>query len=130
MIERVKNLPEKQVQGTHYNYEDMIRRLKAYRTANNSEVADPSVQEFFKKYGIQKILEESCTQEADKASGAMRIYIERVNFLYLIFLVWETFQLYELRSFRRHEQQNEPLNGTKRKRQRCSPAGLKVINKK
>lgn len=43
LIERVKNLPEKQIQGTHYNGSDMIRRLKAYRTSNNSEVAEPSV---------------------------------------------------------------------------------------
>jgi len=61
LVERVKNLSEKEIQGTHYTYEDMVRRLKAYRTANNSQVADPSVSDFFKQYGIEEILEEQAT---------------------------------------------------------------------
>jgi hypothetical protein len=43
LIDRVKNLNEDAIKDTHYNYESMVRRLKAYRTANNSQVAEPSV---------------------------------------------------------------------------------------
>ena len=34
LIERVKKLDETQIEGTHYNLEDMQRRLKAYRDVN------------------------------------------------------------------------------------------------
>ena len=47
LIQRVKDLPEASVDGTHYNYNDMVRRLKAYRMANNSQMAEPSIQQFF-----------------------------------------------------------------------------------
>jgi hypothetical protein len=43
LMNRVKDLSEDQLEGTHYNYNDMTRRLKSYREANNSEVAEPSV---------------------------------------------------------------------------------------
>lgn len=36
LINRIKNLSEAEVEGTHFTYNDMIRRLKIYRTANNS----------------------------------------------------------------------------------------------
>ena len=52
LINRVKSLPEDKIMGTHYNSKDMDRRLSAYRIANNSLVAEPSVQEFFKLQGI------------------------------------------------------------------------------
>ena len=48
MIERVRGLTEEEISGTHYNAKDMARRLKDYRFHNNSEVAEPSVQDFFK----------------------------------------------------------------------------------
>jgi len=43
----VKELPEEEIEGTHYNPKDMIRRLKDYKTANKSDNAEPSVLEFF-----------------------------------------------------------------------------------
>ena len=49
LIDRVKLHPEEKITGTHYNEADMKRRLATYRTANNSVVAEPSVQEFFKR---------------------------------------------------------------------------------
>ena len=57
----------------------MIRRLKAYRTANNSEVAEPSVQEFFKQKGII-YLEEDCKNVQAKVEDSLKIYIERVKY--------------------------------------------------
>ena len=48
LMNRVRELPEAKIDGTHYNNADMIRRLKIYRAANNSQIAEPSVQEFFK----------------------------------------------------------------------------------
>jgi len=52
LIKRVRELPEDSISGTHYNSDDMQRRLKSYRLANNSEVADPSVSDFFREQGI------------------------------------------------------------------------------
>jgi len=43
LIDRVKELPEEAIEGTHYNFDDMTRRLKGYRSSNNSQVAEPSV---------------------------------------------------------------------------------------
>ena len=43
LITRVRDLPEKDIVGTHYTATDMERRLEAYRLANNSKVAEPSV---------------------------------------------------------------------------------------
>jgi len=40
-------LSEDEITGTHYNAQDMKRRLQLYRKANNSKVAEPSVQKFF-----------------------------------------------------------------------------------
>jgi hypothetical protein len=42
-------LPENEIFGTHYNPAEMAKRLLAYRTANNSEIAEFSVQDFFKQ---------------------------------------------------------------------------------
>jgi len=47
IINRMKNLPENEIQNTHYNEADMKRRLKKYREDNNSVIAEPSVQQFF-----------------------------------------------------------------------------------
>ena len=47
LISRVRELPEDQITGTHYNLEDMKRRIKQYRLLNNSQVAEPAVQDFF-----------------------------------------------------------------------------------
>lgn len=49
LINRVKELPEEEIEGTHYNAKDMNRRLKAYDIANKSEVAEPSVHAFFEE---------------------------------------------------------------------------------
>lgn len=49
LITRVRDLPEDKIVGTHYNQVDMERRLTAYREANNSEVANPSVSDFFQQ---------------------------------------------------------------------------------
>lgn len=49
LVDRVKELPEEAIENTHYNFADMTRRLKGYRTSNNSQVAEPSVQMFFEK---------------------------------------------------------------------------------
>jgi adenylate kinase len=53
LLDRVKNLSEEQIAGTHYNAADMKRRLKSYKSVNESQVAEPSVQAFFKEHGVQ-----------------------------------------------------------------------------
>lgn len=78
LIKRVKNQPESVIHGTHYTAADMARRLKAYRTANNSTVAEYSVSDFFKQQGIQ-LFSMQCTSPTETALDAFKIYIERVS---------------------------------------------------
>ena len=56
----------------------MVRRLKTYRTANNSVVAEPSVQFFFKKQCVSVYSESVNTSQKDALNG-LKIYIERVR---------------------------------------------------
>jgi len=56
----------------------MKRRIKAYRVANNSEVAEPAVQDFFKEQGIKFFKENTRTLVKDALNG-FKIYIERVS---------------------------------------------------
>ena len=86
------------MQGTHYNAQDMARRLKLYRTANNSDVAEPSVQDFFARNGI-KVFNESTTTPQQIALAAFKIYIERVSPLCHLMPIIErkTVQLHDLR---------------------------------
>ena len=78
LIQRVRELPEDRISGTHYNEQDMRRRIKAYRTANNSIVAEPAVQDFFKQKGIKFFKEDMMTRTRD-ALNSFKIYIERVS---------------------------------------------------
>jgi len=75
-VQRVRELPEDKINGTHYNEEDMRRRIKAYREANNSQVAEPAVQDFFKQQGIKFFKEDMLTRTRD-ALNSFKIYIER-----------------------------------------------------
>lgn len=76
LMNRVMELPQDQLEGTHYTKDDMVRRLGAYRLANNSKVAEPSVQEFFKVEGI-KYLCEKVSSSCKVAMSGFKIYIER-----------------------------------------------------
>lgn len=78
LMQRVRDLPEVEIVGTHYNASDMTRRLKIYRTANNSQVAEPSVQDFFAHWGV-KTFNEQVTTPTQMALSAFKIYIERVS---------------------------------------------------
>ena len=79
LVKRVNNLPQCELVGTHYNPTDMARRLQAYRLANNSEVAEPSVQEFFATNCAMKTCAVACSMDAEKALDTFKIYIERVS---------------------------------------------------
>jgi hypothetical protein len=48
LVNRVKQIDESQVASTHYNLVDMKRRLAKYREYNESQIAEPSISEFFK----------------------------------------------------------------------------------
>lgn len=78
LMDRVKQHPEERIAGTHYNEADMKRRLATYRTANNSVVAEPSVQEFFKRQCI-KVYQEDINTSEKQALNGFKIYIERVS---------------------------------------------------
>ncbi len=53
LINRIRELSEAQIAGTHYTMADMKRRLKTYRLENESRVAEPSVQQFFSEHSVQ-----------------------------------------------------------------------------
>lgn len=76
MKERVKELPEEKIAGTHWNDADMDRRLKEYRDSNNSEIGDPSIVEFFKKWDIE-VFDEKANGEEAQLVEAFKIFIER-----------------------------------------------------
>lgn len=90
LLKRVKdNLREQDAFGTHYNSADMDRRLKAYRIANNSQVAEPSLKNFFSEKGGLQLQEElDCTSTSTAVSlKSFKIYIERFEkpFNYMTF---------------------------------------------
>jgi hypothetical protein len=63
LVDRVKDLTESEIDGTHYNVKDMKRRLKQYRETNESKVADPSVQYFFREHNIQLFQKDAACPE-------------------------------------------------------------------
>ena len=73
---RVKELPQETVEGTHWNDADMDRRLKDYRAVNNSEVEDPALIDFFKKYDIGTF-NKGADEEEEQVLEACKIFIER-----------------------------------------------------
>jgi adenylate kinase len=69
---------EQEIAGTHYNGPDMQRRLSAYRAANNSPTAEPSLKEFFLEQGVTLHEEGACTTvDSAQAIKSFKIYIER-----------------------------------------------------
>ena len=52
LINRVKNLAESVVAGTHYTCEDTKRRCLIYEQFNLSKIAEPSVHDFFKEHTV------------------------------------------------------------------------------
>ena len=78
LIQRVRELPEDQIVGTHYNEAEMRRRIKDYNLSNKSVVAEPAVQDFFQKQGIKFFKEDMMTRTKD-ALNSFKIYIERVS---------------------------------------------------
>lgn len=79
LIKRVRELPEDRISGTHYNEADMRRRIKDYRTANNSKVAEPAVQDFFREQGVRFFREDNLKTRTKDALNSFKIYIERVS---------------------------------------------------
>lgn len=71
-------MPEKQIEGTHYNLKDMARRLAAYNKANCSDDAEPAIADFFEGHQVeifkQNIEKQRCSK---KVLNACKIYIER-----------------------------------------------------
>lgn len=76
LIDRVKNLIEDEVAGTHYNIADMKRRLKKYRLLNESQTAEPSVQQFFSENGIAVQVKDAA-EPVDNVWHAIKIFVER-----------------------------------------------------
>lgn len=56
--------------------DDMKRRIASYRVSNNSKVAEPAVQDFFKQQSI-KFYQESISTRTKDALNGFKIYIER-----------------------------------------------------
>ena len=58
--------------------DDMKRRIRQYRKLNNSEIAEPAVQDFFNEQGI-KFYKENISTRFNDALNGFKIYIERVS---------------------------------------------------
>ena len=76
LIQRVKALPEETIQDTHYNLNDMKRRLTKYRNQNNNPAGLPSVQEFFTEQNIQ-VFSIDCFEDNYEVEESIKIYLER-----------------------------------------------------
>lgn len=80
LTKRVRDLPESAIAGTHYNAKDMERRLLAYREANCSAVAEPSVHQFMKEHcKVSMHCSDAINETEENALSGMKIYIERVS---------------------------------------------------
>ena len=94
LMDRVKNLSEDEIANSHYNGNDMKRRLKKYRDVNESKVAEPSVMQFFREHNIQLFQKDAGCPE-DTIFNSFKIYIERVSKLLIsknyiiIFIDWK-----------------------------------------
>lgn len=79
----MKEMGEEMLQGTHYNQQDMKRRLAKYRKENNSQIAEPSLSDFFKQKNTE-VYVENATNTKELAFKGFKIFIERVILLVLI----------------------------------------------
>ena len=78
LLDRVKNLPEDIVAGTHYNMKDTKRRCLAYENFNQSKIAEPSVHDFFREHTLQ-IFPKNCALGVTEVMNSFKIYIERIE---------------------------------------------------
>ena len=74
--QKIKELDELRVEGTHWNKKELIRRTKEYRKSNNSPIGDPSTTDFFKTWKID-VFQENCSEDNFKLMEAFKIFIER-----------------------------------------------------
>jgi adenylate kinase len=89
LLKRISDgMTEQEVFGTHYTAADMARRIAAYRKANNSTIAEPSLKQFFLELSVQlhQELDVTSTPTA-QCLKAFKIYIERFErpFNYMTF---------------------------------------------
>lgn len=75
--QRVKELTEDKVVGTHFTEDGMNRRLKIYKDINNTEAGHQTVLDLFKERGINVFVEEASKNEK-ALFESMKIYVERV----------------------------------------------------
>lgn len=52
LIQKLQTLPEKELKNTHFNENDMIRRLKIFRKTNNCDNGQPVLLNFFTEQKI------------------------------------------------------------------------------
>jgi len=57
---------------------DTKRRLLAYQAANQSDVAEPSVHDFFREQNIQ-LFTKDCALASNDVMESIKIYVERVE---------------------------------------------------
>jgi len=76
LVDRVLNLGESAVEGTHYNAAAMKRRLQQYHEANESQIAEPSVQQFFKEHQVP-LFEKDASVPVEQVMDSIKVYIER-----------------------------------------------------
>lgn len=76
--QRIKNLKEEDIQGTHYNENDMKRRLEAYRKLNKEGTGQPIMLDFFREHKIDvRVIKIENNQ--NKIFEQCRSFVERVT---------------------------------------------------
>lgn len=73
---RIKEMSEEKLNGTHYNEESMNRRLLSYHTKNESEKGDLSLNDFFEQNGVESSIL-NCTNSEGELINKMKIFFER-----------------------------------------------------
>ena len=74
--QRLKNMAEFNLTGTHYTEEGMNRRLGLYKTSNESIKGDPSLTDFFTKNKVEVVCLDSKSSEGELIQKA-KIFFER-----------------------------------------------------
>ena len=80
MNNRLQEIPEEKKANTHYNQEDLTRRLEEYKMRHDEAQGAIPLISFFTKRQIEVLTQAADTPEADIAKSILD-YIEKVSFI-------------------------------------------------
>ena len=77
ILNRVKEMPEEKKENTHYNKEDMTRRLEEYKARSDESQENVAPASFFNKRGIE-ILRQGIEAPEEEQAKSILDFIEKV----------------------------------------------------